>query len=863
MQNIIESLKRQREQILSDSSDEQSARHASLLDVAVISLYNRMVNRINLDTETLRSSGVLLGMGSYGRGVIGPYQSVPLLFVRAKSSPWQDESAEEITGPLTEAGWKVLVHQGTGLELMGRARDDFGFLLSLLEMRYISGNRQVAEELERELESTLEAGRDALLSSLHAKMKERESRLEEERVWLEPDLEQNPGGLADITAIRLACRIASKVMHLDDAIFRGYLTRQEVDFLQQAEKTFTRLAGLMSALSLDETTSLMFDEQELLAKRLGYAAREGYLPVEAFMQHLFQLFHGVSRISQEFWERLQETRGNGETFPGGAESEMEPGIVVRTGKIHVQTDRYPATAEHLVHLFNLAVKNALGFGNVTRQWIEHHRNVLNTAAGNVRVKEELFELIRLDSHGIPVFRRFYDQGLFASLVPEIASVHGLAQHDAFHLYPVHEHHLRTLSEVKRVLAGEYAQSEPELTQVAQGIGDPSMLLLATLFHDIGKSAGRGHAARGAEMIPAIGSRLGMSHKEVEELRFLVGNHLVLIDSASLRDLADEEMLAHSANTIGSAERLDPLVILTFADMAATGPRGYQKWRDTPVIPLYQRLHHLLERGEPSPEVISERIESIRSQVERELFDLVGKSSFEADLSHLAPRYLLSMPPAAIAKHLRLEWELRRSEEPFVWEVEVSDDMADLTLVSWEKPGLVSKFSGVLSLHGMNILGAQVFAMVDGVNLFIFRCRLPEGQDTKTVWEAVTRDMERLLQGKMALGYRIAAHAASLSHGQRSARTVPTQILVDNESSGTYTIIEVYTSDRVGLLYTITRVLFELQIRILVAKITTRVDQVADVFYVKTNQGEKVSDPEQIEEVKNALHFWLDSSPDCL
>ncbi|NTV43959.1 MAG: hypothetical protein HGA63_11730, partial [Syntrophobacteraceae bacterium] len=178
-------------------------------------------------------------------------------------------------------------------------------------------------------------------------------------------------------------------------------------------------------------------------------------------------------------------------------------------------------------------------------------------------------------------------------------------------------------------------------------------------------------------------------------------------------------------------------------------------------------------------------------------------------------------------------------------------------------GLITRFSGVLSLHGMNILGAQVFAMVDGVSLLIFRCRLPRDVDKKPEWKAVTEDMRRLFQGKMALSYRIAAHAARQPHLHVPVRTVPTQILVDNDSSGTYTIVEVYTTDRVGLLYTITRVLFELQVRIYVAKITTKVDQVADVFYVKNLQGEKVTDSEQIEELKSALFFWLDSRPDCL
>ncbi|NLI80417.1 MAG: HD domain-containing protein [Deltaproteobacteria bacterium] len=862
MQNMTESLRRQREQILSDSSEEQLARHASLLDVALISLYNRTVNRIDVDTEKLRSGGALLGAGCFARGLIGPSQVVSLLFVKGESSPWQDTWLDEITGPLSQAGWLVKMTHGTVEALLNRASEDPEFFFGLVENRYISGNRQLCEELETRLESELEGRRESLLHVLFGSVQERATRLDDEHAWLEPDLEGNPGGLEEINAIRLACRIASNVTVLEDAIFRGYLTRQEVDFLQQAEKTFTRLLNLSRNLFLETDSVLSFDQQEVLAAKLGYGAPEGFLPVESFMQQVFRSFHGVLRISREFWERMHESRHHME-FSGAHEEELEGGISARAGKIRIRTDRYPASADRIVHLFHVAAKNGLGFDNVTRQWVEHHRNVLNTAAGNVRVKDELLEIIRSDAPNLPVFRNFYDLGLLSSLVPELDSVHGLVQHDAFHLYPVHEHHLRTLSEIKRLLSGDYSQLEPELTQLAQGISEPSILFLAALFHDIGKSAGRGHAARGAEMIPTIGSRLGLTPTETETLQFLVGEHLLLIDSAAMRDLADEEMLTHCANTIGSIDRLDPLALLSFADMAATGPKGLQKWRDTPVIPLYQRLHHLLERGEPSPEAIRDRIENIRNQVERELFELVGQSALEANLAHLAPRYLLSMPPSAIAKHLRMEWDLRRGDAPFVWEVESSDEVADLTLVSHERPGLVSRFSGALSLHGMNILGAQVFAMYDGVGVFIFRCRLPDPTVREVDWTAVVRDMRHILDGKMALSYRIAAHAASLSQGRAPARTVPTQILVDNESSGAYTILEVYTSDRVGLLYTITRVLFEMQLRIFVAKITTRVDQVADVFYVKTLQGEKVLDPERIEELKKALHFWLDTSPDCL
>lgn len=238
-------------------------------------------------------------------------------------------------------------------------------------------------------------------------------------------------------------------------------------------------------------------------------------------------------------------------------------------------------------------------------------------------------------------------------------------------------------------------------------------------------------------------------------------------------------------------------------------------------------------------------------------DLVGTAELENYFTQLSPRYVLSMAPEAIASHLRLGWQLQAGEEPFVWEVSSRDGAAQLTLMSHEQPGLLTRTSGILTLYDVNITGAQVFTMNNNVVLLIFQCRLPEGSAAAFPWENVKEDMKRSMQGKMALDYRIAAHAATRVEPAAPGRSAPSQILIDNESSAIYTILEVYTADRVGLLYTINRTLYELQIKTYVAKITTKIDQAADVFYIRTHQGEKVKDPEQIEELKNALRFWLD------
>jgi [protein-PII] uridylyltransferase len=857
MQDISESLRRQREQVLSDSSDEMLSRHTSLLEIAIISLYNRLINRLSLDAEPFRLSGAVLAVGGFGRGLLGPRQAVPVLFLKAESSPWKENWIEEIAAPLAEAGWVVEVQQGTIDVLLDQALREPGFFLDLLETRYISGNRLLAEQLEKALEAFIEGRRNELLSALFESVRARRAFLENPQIWLEPDLDLSPGGLSEITAIRAACRVASNIRNLEDAIFSGYLTRQEVDLLQQAEKTYARLLNLVRNLDGGSASTLGFKEQEILAEKLGYQARSGFLAVEAFLQHIEQLLHGVQGVSQEFWERLGESREDDGEGGEASSQVLEAGVVVRGRRIHVQTDRYPAKAGQITHLFALAARTQKGLANVTRQWVRHHRNTLDAAAGDQTVREELLALIRSDAPELPVVRQFYQQGLMVSLIPELSAVHGLVQHDAFHLYPVHEHHLRTLTEMKKIFKGDYGHVEPELTQVARSVDDPALLFLAGLLHDIGKSSGRGHAAHGGEMIPAIARRLGLSAEESELLQFLVAQHLLLMDNASMRDLGDDEMVANCASLIGAPERLDFLALLSLADMIATGPKGSQKWQDTPVLALHGRIRHLLEKGEPSQQAISERIAQIRSQVAREVSDLMDPAELEDYFTNLSPRYLLSMFPGTVARHLRMAWRLRHSEEPLVLEVTRGDDYAEITLVSREMTGLVSRAAGILTLHDMDIRGAQVFAMNDGVIILVFQCRFGETAVAGPDWEAVRADLKRLLEGKIALSYRIAAHAAGRSHPEPPLRKTPSQILIDNESNARCTILEVYTLDRAGLLYSITRTLFELQIRIFVAKITTKVDQVADVFYILTSQGEKVTDLERIKEIRDALLFWLD------
>ncbi|MHC1728696.1 MAG: HD domain-containing protein [Syntrophobacteraceae bacterium] len=853
MQNISESLKKQREIILEESSEQALDRHTSLLEIAIISLYNRLANRLTDGSERFRAGTAIAALGAFGRGVLSPVQAVPILCLQSDDSSPGDSWIEEISEPLVEAGWTVEAVCGSVPQVMHRARTDSNLLFQFLDLRYISGNRNLADKLEKEIDTHIDENRDLLLHTLDGSTAARAKLRESTHNWLEPDIEENPGGLSEIRGIRAGCRIVSSIHSLEDAIFQGYLTRQQVDLLQRAEKAFSRYLTLLRTSSDKPASTLFFRDQEALARKLGYSEKSGFLPVEIFMQQVHQLFFGVAEVANEFWERLEEIRSTRLEDRG---EPLEQGMVVRSGKIHIQTDRYQATPAKLVHLFAVAAARRLGLANVTRQWVSHNKNVLEGASGDTSVKDELLQLLRADDPEIPILRRFYDYGLMAAIVPELASAHGLVQHDAFHLYPVQEHHLRTISELKKTIAGYYADTQPELTRLAADMIDPAPLLLAGLLHDIGKSSGSGHAARGGEMIPAIARRLGLSPQEADTVQFLVSQHLLLLDNASLRDLADQEMLSSCATAIGKKEYLDQLVLLTFADMMSTGPRAKEKWRDTPVLPLYSTVSNILEKGEPSSQGISEKIAKVKRQIETRLSDAISPVELETYFSQLAPRYLISFSPEEIVKHLRLGKQLQESREPFIWEVAAGRETAEITIMSWDKPGLLARSAGILTLHNLNILSAQVFTMNNEIALLIFQCRLPEDREPGLKWDAIKRDMDRLVKGKLALDYRIAAHSPQ-GPVQETLRATPSKIIIDNESSAMYTILEVYTVDRIGLLYRIARTLHELQVLIYVAKITTRSDQVADAFYIRTEKREKVTDPEQISEIERALRFCLD------
>ncbi|MGQ0832158.1 MAG: [protein-PII] uridylyltransferase [Microthrixaceae bacterium] len=330
---------------------------------------------------------------------------------------------------------------------------------------------------------------------------------------------------------------------------------------------------------------------------------------------------------------------------------------------------------------------------------------------------------------------------------------------------------------------------------------PDLLVLGSLLHDIGKGYPGDHTEVGIDLVTTIAARMGCSDEDTRVLVAMVRYHLLLPDVATRRDLDDPATIEHVAAAAGDKRTLGLLAALTEADSIATGPSAWGGWKADLVRELVRRAGHVLGGG------TAEEVRDDFPTAEHLQLVQVGAQVLRGNGDHL-------------------------------------------TVVTPDRRGLFSRVTGVLALHGLAVLDASV-ASLDGMALEVLRVESSFGPTIS--WDKVVADLERVLEGGIALEARLAERARVYGSGQkRGAVHEPPRVVVDNDASREATVVEVHAPDSIGVLYRITRALADLEIDIISAKVQTLGDRVVDAFYVRSATGAKLEDPLAIVEVARAL-----------
>jgi [protein-PII] uridylyltransferase len=414
-------------------------------------------------------------------------------------------------------------------------------------------------------------------------------------------------------------------------------------------------------------------------------------------------------------------------------------------------------------------------------------------------------------------------------IPEFGALTALVQHELYHTYTVDEHSLFALEKLEHLIGRHYPQ-EYFYSQLFQEIQRPEILYFSLLLHDIGKAMGPGHVKRGSRSVPSIAVRMGLSREETQTVEFLIENHLVMGHLSQRRDIHDPKLIGELARTVGDEEHLRMLALVTYCDTNAVGPGVWNEWKDTLLKELFAKTREYLLSG--------------------------LKGDVDKALKSLPDNYLLSTPQPKVIEHISMIQRLEEEGVVLEWAHPASLGYTELNLCTYDSdtPGLFSRIAGVLASRGINILGARIFTSREGV---VIDCVHVEPPDEKkrsdpAFWGQISEDIYSVIERTGRVETMLVVHEPPSYLKKKKGYKIPPRVHVDNSISDTFTVIDVYAEDRIGLLYSITSCLADQGVYIHSSKITTEADKVIDAFYVTDIFGHKITEKGKLQLIKNAL-----------
>uniref|UniRef100_UPI002FDC99BB ACT domain-containing protein n=1 Tax=Rubrimonas sp. TaxID=2036015 RepID=UPI002FDC99BB len=431
----------------------------------------------------------------------------------------------------------------------------------------------------------------------------------------------------------------------------------------------------------------------------------------------------------------------------------------------------------------------------------------------------------------------------------------MMQFNMYHHYTVDEHTILAIAELKHVEQGGLIADLPVTTEIMKAGVDCDVLYTALFLHDIGKGLPEDHSEVGAQVARDLCPRLGLDQTQTDMVEWLVRHHLLMSDVAQKRDISDPRTVRAFADQVRSPERLRLLLTLTACDIRAVGPGVWNNWKAQLLRALFFDTRALLTGG---AERLSraERVEEAQAALREALADWPAEA-LGAEIARHYPPYWLGLDGAAHATLARLARDHDGKAVSLDVDVDPERDATRVLITMADHPGLFSRMALALALARASIVDARTFTSVDGMACSAFWIQAREGGAYDPAqFDRLRKSVARALSGDVA-------PRAALTERRRAVRKrerpfeAPTRISFDNDASDIYTVIEVDTRDRFGLLYDLTSTLAAANINIFSAVIATYGEQAVDVFYVKDLFGLKIRSRAKQDAIARKLRAAID------
>ncbi|ROU01117.1 [protein-PII] uridylyltransferase [Histidinibacterium lentulum] len=814
-----------------------------LTDCLVETAYRLATDRAHPVPNPTKSERLaLVAVGGYGRGEMAAYSDVDLLFLTPwKITPWAESVIESMLYLLWDLKLKVGHASRTVKDCLRLARQDYTIRTSLVECRPLFGDAALARELSEKLWTDL--FRSTAPEFIEAKLAERAERHRKQggqRYMVEPNVKEGKGGLRDLQSLFWIGKYLYGVSDSAQLVRHGLFTREEFDTFVRAEDFLWAVRLHLHAIAGRAVDQLSFDMQVEVARAMGYTDRGGRRAVEWFMQDYFRHATQVGDLTRIFLSALEATHVKSEpmlTRLLSRPKKAKPPYAIKQNRLTVGDDEaFLADKLNMLRIFEEAVRTGTLLHPDAMRLLSLNRHLIDDGMRRDPEAARIF-FDTLLKHANPerALRRMNELGILSAWIPEFEPIVALMQFNMYHSYTVDEHTIQVISNLARIERGELEEELPVASKILKKGVNRKVLYTAMLLHDIGKGRDEDHSVVGARIARTVCPRLGLKKRECETVEWLVRYHLVMSDMAQKRDIADPATVRDFAKAVKSQERLDLLTVLTVCDIRGVGPNVWNNWKASLLRALYRQTRRALEDG---LEAINR--EERGTEARRKLRAALGDWDEKALRTETSRHYPPYWQGLHVTAHVDFAELLREADADGIRLKLTPDEDRDATRVCFvmqDHPGIFSRMCGALALVGANIKDARTFTTKDGWATAAFWIQDGEGAPYEAAKLPRLRSMiERTMNGEVVA--RDAFRDRDRLKKRERAFTVPTSITFDNDGSEIYTIIEVDTRDRPGLLYDLTRTLAAANVYIASAVVATYGEQVVDSFYVKDLFGLK-------------------------
>ena len=836
-----------------------------LIDSMLRVVFKKIYHKIFNNTDYIFS---IIAVGGYGRGELAPCSDLDLLFLlpnnlKINESKHAEEVIQFILYILWDLGYSVGHSTRTIDDCIEKSKLDLTISTALLEKRFIVGNEDVFSLLNDKFTCFIKNTKT--LKFVEAKLVEselRHKRFGGSRYVVEPNVKDGKGGLRDLHTLIWISKFAYKVDSVSKLINMGALSKKEAASFAESQRFLLSVRCHLHYRAFREDDRLAMDAQLDLAKTMNFKNTITQKDVERFMKRYFLATKTVGSLTRIFCAAI-ETEFNKPlrlSFLSFKKKEDVYPFDIELGRLFVKNKEVLSeNPVNIIKLFNISHNKNIDIHPKTLRYLTSLQRLINHEVRHDFDANKMFlDILTSDKDSTRTLRLMNESNILGKFIPEFQKIVGLMQFDMYHSYTVDEHTIFTISNLYSLKNGEFKNFAPLASKVILEISSKKCLFVAMLLHDIAKGRKGDHSENGSLIASVVCPRLGLSKEETKTVEWLILYHLLMSKTAFRYELGDAKVIKSFVDKVKSVERLKLLLVLTVADIKGVGPEIWNDWKGSLITELYSKSFDMLQKNN-----VNELIKTPKKSFENFLIENgLTNSDAKQYCSYYYDNYWEIFNLSRIINHYEIFRNMYKDSKKF--KVHLFDESklkaTELLVIAPDHHGLFSLISGLVSASGYDVVNAKIITRSDGYALDTFfiqnknRQPIIEGHSKKKLLKVISQGLEGNFNVEKALNKRWEEIPARFR-----AIKAPTRVIIDNNMSDEYSILEIKCKNAPGVLYRITKVITSLGLQINTANVSTYGDRVVDIFYIKDAFGLKIDNNKSMDKVKMSILKTLEET----